>query len=324
MFVAWSCSKENTISDDTYVLQVPQGFPQPFFPADNGLTKSRVELGKKLFFDPALSVDHSVSCASCHLQERGFADDTPLSTGVQGRVGNRNAPGLANMAWMPVFMRDGGIPTLELQVLGPISDHNEMDFDIQQIVARLSTDQDYQSRSRQAYDRPLDAFVIMRALASFERTFVSGNSRYDQSVRGEVSLTNEELRGKDLFFSDTLGCGNCHSGFLFTNHNFENNGLYYQYADSGRARITFQYYDVGRFRVPSLRNVEVTAPYMHDGSKTTLEAVINHYAAGGAGHPNESSFINGFTISGSDKLALIAFLKSLTDPAFLNNPEYFP
>ena len=309
-----SCKREkDELFNDRYELKLPYGFPEPAIPADNKLTNSRVMLGEKLFFDRSLSADNSISCGSCHLPEIAFADDTQFSTGVQGRTGLRNSPSLFNLAWATSFMRDGGVPTLELQVLAPIEDHNEMDFDILLIAERLKENKHYQDMSMRAYGRDLDAYVIMRAIAAYERTLISGNSKYDLSLQNKASLTTEETRGKDLFSSDSLACSSCHSGFLFSNNSFENNGLYSNYADSGRARITMHASDAGKFRVPSLRNVDLTAPYMHDGSLASLEEVIDHYMAGGSSHPNKSPSVHGFSLSGQDKNSLILFLKTLTE-----------
>jgi cytochrome c peroxidase len=318
-----SCKREkDPILDDRYTLNIPVGFPQPDIPTDNFLTKSRVELGKKLFFDPRISVDNTISCASCHLPQNAFSDPRALSTGVQGRIGFRNSPALFNLAWMPIFMKDGGVPSLELQAHAPISDINEMDADILQVVDELKPF--YNAMSQYAYKRDFDSYVITRSLAAFQRSLVSGDSRYDRYLYQGGGLTSSELRGKELFFSDSLHCGDCHGGFNFTTFGFENNGLYLNHPDTGRARITLLPGDVGKFKVASLRNVEVTAPYMHDGSLATLEDVINHYASGGVNHPNKSPLITGFQISQQDKSDLIAFLLTLTDHRFLNNPAHRP
>ena len=318
-----SCKREeDPVLSDRYDLRVPPGFPNPNIPADNYISKSRIELGKKLFFDKRLSSDNTISCASCHFPQNAFSDVSPLSVGVQGRIGFRNAPPLFNLAWMPLLMKDGGVPTLELQVHAPISDIAEMDSDILQVIDEIKND--YNDLSLYAYKRPFDTYVLTRALATFQRTLISGESRYDSYIIHGGSLTASELRGKDLFFADSLHCADCHSGFNFTSFNFENNGLSLNHPDTGRARITLLPQDVGKFKVASLRNVEVTAPYMHDGSLGTLEDVIDHYASGGQPHANKSPLITGFSLSNQDKSDLIAFLKTLTDHRFLNNPSFRP
>lgn len=318
-----STHREHVASaDDTYHFRTPAGFPEPVFPQDNLLTKARVELGRKLFYDPIVSRDSTIACASCHLQELAFADTGRFSRGVGDSIGFRNAPALFNHAWQTVFMRDGGTPTLELQVLAPINDHLELDFNILAIVERLKRDSDYVQQSRLAYDREPDPFVVTRALAAFERTLISGDSRYDDHVNGTPTLTDEEIAGMELFSSERTQCSSCHSGFNFTNEEYRNNGLYETFVDTGRARITFLREDVGKFRVPSLRNVALTAPYMHDGSVATLQEVLQHYLQGGQGHYNQDTLIRPFELTELEQTQLIAFLSTLTDRRLLSNPEY--
>ncbi|MEM7039274.1 MAG: cytochrome c peroxidase, partial [Bacteroidota bacterium] len=307
-------------------VPIPAGFPPMDIPADNALTDARIDLGKRLFFDPVLSRDRTISCSSCHLQEKGFADVGTLSTGIDDREGQRNASALINLGWNTRFFRDGGVPTLELQVLAPISDHNEMDFTIAEVAARLKEDPTYVRDAQIAYGRAPDPFVITRAIAAYERSLVSGNSPYDRFTFQDQSdaLSASEIRGRDLFFADRTRCATCHSGFNFTHNGFENNGLYAQYADSGRTRVTLDPADRGKFKVPTLRNVGVTGPYMHDGSLSSLEAVIAHYESGGMGHPNQSENVQGFTLSAEEKEDLINFLHALTDSDFLNDPQHQP
>ncbi len=320
-----ACKKDTpTIEDDSYTLAIPIGFPTPSIPEDNQLTKSRIALGKKLFFDTSLSRDSSVSCASCHKPSLAFADDEAFSLGVENRLGVRNSVSLANVAYQENLLREGGVPTLEQQVLVPIQDHNEFDFNMVLLVERLSKDSVYVTLSQQAYDREMSAFVISRALAAFQRTLLSGNSPYDQYFFQNQSnaLNESEIRGLNLFNSDALNCSKCHSDFNFTNEDFTNNGLYEIYADSGRIRLTGLEEDRGIFKVPSLRNVALTAPYMHDGSMNTLEEIIVHYQSGGKNHENKSPLIQGFTITDSEKEDLVNFLKSLTDQEFIQNPAF--
>lgn len=309
-----SCGKERANQNEIYQLDIPQGFPDPIIPEDNQLTYERIELGKRLFYDPILSKDGTISCESCHKQEFAFADNIAISAGVEGRLGFRNSMSLANMAYQDALMREGGVPTLEMQVLVPIQDHNEMDFNILSVAERLNLDSTYVNASIRAYNRIPDAFVITRALASFQRTMLSGDSDYDRNL-----LDEKEENGKELFFSDELACSSCHGTFLFTNQTIENNGLYEVYEDSGKYRLTNLQEDIGRFKVPSLRNIEITAPYMHNGSISSLEEVIEHYASGGKNHFNKSELIIGFSITDDEKDNLISFLKSLTDNNFTNN-----
>lgn len=310
---------------EPYPIVLPAGFPEMPLPEDNPLTLRRVELGKMLFYDKVLSVDSSVSCATCHLQHLAFTDGESLSIGVHGGVGFRNAPSLFNLAWHEDFMKDGGVPTLELQVLAPVAAPLEMGLNFRELVERLQADPNYTLLFKEAFDRDeVDAFGITRALAAFERSLVSGNSPYDQyRFQGKSDALNaSEKRGMLLFESAELGCTNCHGGFDLRQDGFENNGLYSVYADSGRARVSLNPLDRGKFKIPSLRNVALTGPYMHDGSMPDLWSVIDHYAAGGQGHPNQSEFVKGFSLELSEREDLYNFLLSLTDDEFLNDPAF--
>lgn len=317
------CEPDSPIlsAQDQYNLELPPGFPEMPVPEDNQLTQSRVKLGEMLFFDPMLSRDSSISCGSCHLQENGFADPVALSEGVEGRKGLRNASSLINLAWSKSFFHDGGARTLELQVLAPISDVNEMDFSIPGVVERMNQNPEYVQLSRAAYGRNPDAFVLTRAISAFERTLISGNSDWDRYTQfgEENALSEAAKRGMDLFFSPVTHCSNCHSGFNFTNFDFENNGRYTMGGDSGRMRVTLVEADRGKFIVPTLRNVAVSYPYMHDGSLNTLDEVIEHYNQGGNPQANLSPFIQPLHLSDQQKSDLKAFLESLSDPDFLGN-----
>ena len=322
-----ACKKDAPIQKQEIGLDsiiIPDGFPPIEFPADNAFTKERWLLGKALFYEKKLSLDSSVSCASCHSQQFGFSDNGALSKGFKQRLGNRNAPSIINVAYHPYFTREGGVPSLEMQVLVPIQEHNEFNNNILDIAKRLSSNQNLQNLSYLAYNCPLDFYVIPRALATFERSLISGNSKFDQYKKGTISLTEEEQKGMNLFFSDRTNCSDCHSGFNFTNYQFENNGLYETYNDPGRNRLTGLDSDLAKFKVPSLRNIEVTAPYMYDGSLPDLEAVINHYNSGGKQHPNKSEKIKALQLSQDEKKQIIAFLKTLTDVSFLSQPIYAP
>ncbi|HRX28272.1 MAG TPA: cytochrome c peroxidase [Saprospiraceae bacterium] len=318
----FSCSKEEiSVEKHFELMEIPKGFDAIQFPADNLYSKSRWELGKKLFYDPILSSDKSISCASCHLAEYAFSDKVSVSQGVEARVGTRNAPSLANVAFHPYYLREGGVPTLEMQVLVPIQEHNEFDFNILLIAERMNQDVSYVEMALEAYDRIPDAFVITRAIATFERSLISGYSPYDkyENYNDQSALNENEIRGMNLFFSDRLQCSQCHSGFNFTNYSFENNGLYDEYSDSGRFRLTGKEEDFAKFKTPSLRNIALTAPYMHDGSMSTLDEVIDHYNTGGAENPQKSSLIKPLHLSESEKEDLKAFLNSLTDKTFITN-----
>lgn len=321
-----SCQKqeEEVFLDFPALMEIPDGFEPISFPDDNAFTYERWNLGKELFFDPVLSVDSTVSCASCHLPELAFSDDQATSPGVMDRVGTRNSPSLANVAYQPYFTREGGVPTLEMQILVPIQEHNEFDFNILMIADRLNKIDRYISMSHAAYGRDPDAFVITRAISNFERSLISGNSRFDQFFFQDQSeaLSEKEKRGLDLFLSERTNCSKCHSGFNFSNYAFENNGLYEVYPDPGRFRLTNEDSDLAIFKVPSLRNVEITGPYMHDGSIHSLEEVIQHYNQGGANHIHKSNLVQPLALSGEEQSDLIAFLKTLTDETFINNPNF--
>lgn len=306
------------------VLSIPAGFPEPDFPEDNAFTSDRYALGRRLFYDPILSVDSSISCATCHKPQLAFSDNRSTTPGVFDRPGKRNAPTLTNVAYHPYLTREGGVSSLEKQVLVPIQEHNEFGFNILSIADRLMDDQEYVDMSWKAYNRDPDYFVIVRAIATFERSLISGNSPYDKyRFQGKVgALSPDELAGMDLFFSERTNCSKCHSGFNFTNYGFENNGLYQTYEDPGRYRLTKQDHDLARFKVPTLRNVAETAPYMHDGSLGSLREVVDHYVSGGAKHQNKSSLIRPLDLQEREKQQLVRFLESLSDHDFINNLQF--
>lgn len=312
-------------ADVPYSIDIPSHFPPIDYPPDNQPNAERVALGKQLFFDPRLSADGMVSCASCHLPEKAFADPAVVSTGVFGRQGFRNSPTLANLAWQERFFMDGGVPTLELQVLAPFDNHDEMDLHILDVVAQLSDDESLQAASRAAYQRELDPFVITRAISAFERTLISANSPYDRYLQGETNALSQDAQaGMELFFSEEIACGTCHSGHLLTDLSFQNIGLYEVYSDEGRARVTGDPDDIGKFKVPSLRNVAHTAPYMHDGSLPDLLSVIEHFNSGGYDHPLKHPAVKPLNLSNTEKQQLLVFLESLSDEEFLSNSEHRP
>lgn len=310
-------------SDQMTRMELPAGFPPVSFPEDNAFTKQRWALGKLLFYDKSLSRDSSVSCASCHLPGFAFSDTTALSKGASDRAGTQNAPTLTNVAYNPYYTRLGGVSTLEKQILVPIQEHNEFDFNILSIAQRLKVNKTYQTLSQQAYGRPLDYYVITRSIANFERTLISGNSPYDRFKNGHKDALNElAQKGMTLFYSEKTNCSLCHGGFNFTNYGFENNGLYEVYKDIGRMRLTEKEEDRSKFKVPTLRNIAVTAPYMHDGSLKTLEEVIEHYNSGGKNNSLKNPVLKPLHLNTEEKQALIAFLKSLTDLTFLSNEKF--
>lgn len=326
----FSACKKDTAENIEQTMPLPEitplGFEDINFPDDNAYTQERWELGKALFFDPVLSKDSTVSCASCHNPSLAFSDNVAFSKGVEKKLGTRNSPTLTNIGFHPYFTREGGVPSLEMQVLVPIQEHNEFDFNILPIAERLNNNPAYISMSQAAYGRNPDPFVIVRAIATFERSLLSTNSAFDRYYfnKEQNALNESAKKGMQLFYSDKTNCSKCHSGFNFSNFAFENNGLYNNYKDEGRRRLTNKQEDFALFKVPTLRNVEVTAPYMHDGSLATLEKVIEHYNSGGKNNPQKSQYLQVLNLTETEKSQLVAFLKSLTDHEFNNNPKFKP
>jgi len=317
-----ACTEEDS---PTPLAHPPVWFPELPVPADNQLTASRIALGRRIFHDPLLSRDSSVSCASCHMQSLAFTDGRPVAIGVDGRMGQRNAPTLTNVAYVPALNADGGIPTLELQAQAPIFAHEEMDFTIAGFLGRITDDVTYAAQFQAAYGRKPDAFGISRGLAAFQRTFISGSSRFDrfEYLNDAPALSEAEQRGRELFFSSATQCSECHVPPLFTDFTFANIGLYESYADPGRARITQLPQDSGKFRVPTLRNIALTAPFMHDGSINSLRQAVEHFNMGGSAHPNRDGRIRPLHLTTQQVEDLVSFLESLTDEAFVNDQQFF-
>ncbi|MEO6601706.1 MAG: cytochrome c peroxidase [Polyangiaceae bacterium] len=305
----------------------PSGFPPgrsvDRAPTDNALTEARARLGRRLFYDSRLSRTTEVSCASCHQQEHAFADPSAVSKGVEGRLGSRNASALANAAWGRSFFWDGRAPSLEEQAGQPIENPLEMDLPLAEAAMRLNGDARYVAEFASAYGEPPTALSLQRALASFVRALVSGQSAYDRHLRGDNGDFGEpEQRGEALFFSDQAACFHCHPVGVLSNEGFFNNGTYTSGGDAGRKQVTERVGDEGKFKVPGLRNCAESAPYMHDGSLPTLEAVIEQYDRGGRGDPTTDPQIAPLSLSREQKADLLAFLVSLSDPNFLTDPRY--
>lgn len=265
----------------------------------------------------------TVSCGSCHQQENAFTDELPIAVGIEDRLGLRNTPTLANIGYTDRMFMDGGVITLELQSQSPIFAHEEMDFTIAGFLQRIAGDTEYERMCREAYNQEPGAFGISRSIAAFERTFISAHSRFDayEYESDANALSEAEKRGRDLFFSNATNCTECHVPPLFTNFEYENIGLYVNYTDTGRMRITELFADNGKFKVPNLRNVALTAPYMHDGSFQTLAEVVEHFDSGGVNHINQNELIRPLGLTEQDKADLVSFLGSLTDQSFITNPD---
>lgn len=306
-----------TVAD---VRDVPSHFPTYAEPEENVLNEAKWELGRHLFFDERLGADGALSCASCHIPGLAFSDSLPTSFGSDGALGFRNAPALVNMAWQPRFHREGGIATLEAQVLAPVQDPLEFNRDVVEAVEQLAGDEQYQAWAEEGFGRPFDAYVMTRSLAAFQRTLISGSSPYDRWLQGQAeALSPAALRGRERF--EELECASCHQGVMLSDFATHNTGLYETYVDPGAYRLTFDSADIGAFKTPSLRNVALTAPYMFDGSLPTLESVLEHYASGGSGHVNQDARIVARELSAQDRSDLIAFLASLTDDEFVTWSE---
>jgi cytochrome c peroxidase len=336
--------------------------PKPLEPAANPITPAKVELGRYLFYDTRLSSDGSLSCASCHVQARAFTDGRAVSRGVTGSATPRNAMSLANVAYFPVLTWANPLMQhLERQALVPLFGQEPVELGLagmdEEVIGRLSSQGIYRRLFTAAFPDAhgeISIATVVRALAAFERTLISVRSPYDRyRYEGDVdAVSDSAIRGEALFFSERLECHHCHNGLNLSDtvlHErnklgevaYHNTGLYnidgkgaYPPENIGIAEITGRPEDMGRFRAPSLRNVAVTAPYMHDGSIASLDAVIDHYAEGGrtipagphAGvgrtNPLKSSFLPGFTLTPDERRDLVAFLESLTDEEFLRDPRF--
>ena len=346
---------------NAFTWELPEDFPRPLVPPDNPMSDAKVELGRRLFYDTRLSGNGAFNCSSCHRQANAFADARNLPFGSTGQPHPRNSMSLPNVAYQVVFgWANTTTRRLEDQALIPMLGENPVELGLarreQEMLDRLRAVGLYVSLFRAAFPddpAPITLGNVTMAIATFERTFVSGDSPYDRFTRGDgAALSEAAKRGEALFRSDRLKCSQCHSGLMFTNAarwvgsstpedpEFFNTGLYnvdgvgaYPAPNTGLHAITGVASDMGKFKVPTLRNIEVTFPYMHDGTVATLSDVIDHYAAGGrtiasganpgvgSANPHKSALVGGFTISAAEKADLIAFLRSLTDSTFLTNPR---
>ena len=288
-------------------LGLPLLLPAPEY---NRPTPARAGLGRRLFFDPVTSRDSTVSCATCHRPEHAFSDTTPVSRGVGGAPGNRNAPPLVNLAYASSLFRDGRAATLEEAVLRPVEDPTELDLPLEALVARLTADSGYRAAFDEAYGGVTEA-AVAGALASFLRLVRSGDAPADRFEAGDrEALSPAARRGRRLFLGKA-GCAACHSGRLFTDGAFRATSTAAASGDPGRAAVTGRPEDRGKFRTPGLREVGRTAPYMHDGSLPTLEDVVRFYERGGEPIPNLDPEIRPFELTESERADLVAFLEAL-------------
>jgi cytochrome c peroxidase len=313
------CAEEG-LQDRTILFKQPHYFPPINFPEGNEPTHLRFELGKKLFYEVKLSKNEDQSCASCHRLPAAFTDGRTVSSFHENEFA-RNAPTLANLAWSPYFMSEGGVPTLELQALGPIHEKHEFGLSMEDVVDRLKSRENYSALSKAAYGRDLDAFVITRALACYQRALISGDSKFDRHYFLKSNdYSDVELKGKELFFSERAQCSSCHALPFFTDYQFYSLGL--EDSDIGLERKTYLASDLGKFKTPTLRNIELTAPYMHNGSMSSLEEVVSFYNTGGGTRLTKDARVKPMNLSKEEEAELVAFLKTLTDWNFVQNENY--
>ena len=339
-----SCNKTEPFTheyDDTpYTLTYSSNLSDPNLPSDNPLTAEKISLGRMLFYDELLSSDGTVSCASCHLQENGFSDPNQFSFGVNDAVGGRQAMAIFNMAWNTNgFFWDGRAELLRHQSILPIQDPLEMNETLPNVMLKLASNQNYRNHFKRAFgSEEINPEKISFALEAFMMSIISDDSKYDRYLLGTETLTDSEERGRELFFAeynpffpDESGadCAHCHSGNNFENDQYMNNGLDTDamISDIGYEKVTNDANDKAKFKVTSLRNIEVTGPYMHDGRFTTLEEVIDHYNTGIQLSASVDPAIantesTGLMLDAQDKADLVNFLKTLTDNTYLNNEDY--
>lgn len=312
--------------EEVYEFNVPQGWPAPFYSFQNNtLTKEGFELGRRLFYDPRLSRNNEISCGSCHQQTAAFAQhDHALSHGVEDRLGNRNSPVMFNLNWHTSFFWDGGVNHIESQPINPIQNPVEMDENLPNIITKLNADSRYKSMFKAAFgDETINSQRIFKAISQFMGMLVSSTSRYDKYTRGEAGgdLSASELNGLSVFRAK---CASCHKEPLFTDYSYRNNGLPVTAVnDSGRAHITLDAADLYKFKIPSLRNLQYSGPYMHDGRFSTLDEVLDHYATGIVHSPTLDPLLqNGIQLTIQEKADLLAFLNTLNDAQFIADKRF--
>lgn len=314
------------------LFYLPSNFPYPVYNIDDKpVTQAGFELGKKIFYDGRLSKDGTISCAECHSQPYAFTHHGHmLSHGIDNRVGTRNAPPIQNMAFQKSFMWDGGVFDLDMLSIAPITNPVEMDESLANVLAKLKSDKDYPVLFEKAYgSTEINSETFLKAVAQFMNSLISANSKYDKYVRNEEGgdFTEEETAGLRLFEQK---CASCHSGSLFTDQSFRNNGLIIYPRDTpdpGRFLITQNEEDINKFKVPSLRNIAKTAPYMHDGRFGSLNSVLNHYQEGVSDTQNLDPILKqngklGIELTDTEKVQIIAFLNTLTDNEFLTDQRF--
>lgn len=312
---------------DKSIFITPNNWPKPVYNfKKNQLTDSKILLGRVLFYDPILSRNNTISCANCHSQYNAFTHaDHALSHGIDDKIGNRNSLALMNLAWYNSFMWDGAINHLDMQALAPISHHDEMDENIKHVTEKLQASKIYPLLYYNAFnDSNITGENTLKAISQFMLILVSANSKYDKVKRMEETFTNQEENGYKLFKQN---CASCHTEPLFTNLAFENNGLPIDSSlnDIGRKKITQNDQDYLKFKVPTLRNIEFSNPYMHDGRFKRIHEVINHYSNIQKSKTLALQLQKPIILTSNEKVDLTAFLLTLTDKEFLFNPKFgFP
>jgi cytochrome c peroxidase len=324
------CKKEEVSeqANEKITFQKPTNFPDLSYDlSKNPLTKEGIALGRRLFYEPLLSRDNSISCASCHIQENAFTHHShTVSHGIDDKLGKRNAPAIQNMGFMKAFFWDGGVGQLDLFPIAPIENVVEMDEKLGNVLNKLRNTQKYPELFKKAFGTTeINSERFLKVLSQFMIQMVSANSKYDKYIRNEgQTLTSLELSGLKIFQQK---CTSCHSTDLFTDQTYRNNGLVTKFNDLGRFEISQIESDKYKFKVPSLRNVAITQPYMHDGRFGTLQAVLNHYASGVQNTQNLDENLKngnnfGIALSEDEKQKIIAFLQTLTDVDFIKNPDF--
>jgi cytochrome c peroxidase len=326
----FSCKKEsnNQVQVSWAGLNFPKHFPPPVYDMkDNPVTKAGFELGRKLFYDPILSRDNTISCASCHNQGSAFTHHGhDISHGIEDKIGRRNSLPIQNLLWQKSFFWDGGVHNIDLIPVNAITNPVEMDESLQNVISKLKNDAKYRGLFKNAFgSEEINSTRFLQSLSQFMSMLISNQSKYDKYLIGEEILTTQEMEGKKVF---TSKCGNCHSGVLLTDESFRNNGVSNDFTyDKGRYEISLFPEDIGKFKVPSLRNVTITGPYMHNGIYETLEQVLNHYTSNIKDSPTLDPILknngkNKIEISDSEKESIIIFLKTLEDRTFVRDERF--
>lgn len=312
-----------------YKLNIPLGLPPVYIPDSLKLTVEGVALGKQLFFDPILSANGKMACASCHIQQYAFVDTGRYSVGIDGIAGTRNSMPLFNLVYAKNFFWDGGATSIENQVVGPIINPVEMHNTLKDVITKLNANEDYKAKFKLVYGKNvITTAMLMKAIAQYEKTILSGNSKYDLYKVGKATLNSHEANGLNLFLDEKKGdCTHCHTfGSTFTDFAFKDNGLDSIPKDSGRYRIPpFLVSNIGKFKTPTLRNIELTAPYMHDGRFKTLTECVEHYNSGFKNSPNlDVNIANKVKgrMSTQEVADIVAFLKTLTDVSITTNKNF--